>query len=85
MCGLSSYKGLRPDSRNICSAGHRVIPALDSSEVQTLLILSASMYIYTYVCVYTKPSGPVVWIQSPPLNSPGSGSNHLVNSVKTGQ
>ena len=60
MCRLSGYKGLRPDSGNTCSAGHRVIPALDSSEVQTLLILSASMYIHMYVCVCTKPPDPVV-------------------------
>lgn len=54
MCRLSSYKGCRPDNRNTRSAGHRVIPALDSSAAQTLLILSSPMYIYTYVCVCTQ-------------------------------
>lgn len=85
MCRLSRYKGVGPDSRNTHSAGHRVIPALDSSEAQTLLILSASMYTYTYACVYTQSPGPVVWTQSPPMNSAGSGSNQLVTSVKTDQ
>lgn len=52
--GCVSCQVTRPVSRHTCSAGYRVIPALDSSEVQTLLILSAPMYVYMYVCVCTQ-------------------------------